>query len=223
MCRFLMVKSEHPIRPLPFLERFAEMCRRSKSFDGDWQGDGWGIGMAMNGVQSGWSIHKSVQPIWEDRHVFDGFPESSRFVVQARSASFPHHKAEIRYNQPFVDDLHTFVFNGMVKKVSLPFQVEGEIGSQKIWAILRRLLSDLPPRGALLELKKLLDQHSQTIQALNIGLADRECLYAYCYFTRHPDYYRLYSYESASLKMIVSEPMEGYSFCPLPLDEVVTF
>ena len=43
MCRFLLAKSENPIKPKTILEQFSIMAQKNKTYDGDWQGDGWGF------------------------------------------------------------------------------------------------------------------------------------------------------------------------------------
>lgn len=221
MCRFLMIKSPTPFQPKDILRSFARMAEKSRSFNGDWQGDGWGIGW-LNGEQC-WQLTKSLLPVWEDEDFFGTIPESRMFIVHARSASFPEHQKNLEYNQPFIKGRLAFVFNGFVRGVSLPYPVSGSLGSEKIWNILRNLLEESSPLDALSRIKCLLQNHSRRIQALNIGLSDGGKMYALCYFRNHPEYYKLYSHESHSLRLICSEPLEGFDFVPLLSDRRVAF
>ena len=126
------------------------MAKNSKSLDGDWQGDGWGI--AWQSRDLGWNLKKSVHPIWDEEEVFSQIPKTRLFFVHARSSSFLHHKKVLAYNQPFICDPFVFVFNGLLREVSFPYRVAGNIGSQKIWKIFTDLLQQSSPKEALLQL-----------------------------------------------------------------------
>lgn len=221
MCRFLMIKSQNELQPEEFLMSFSEMAEKSKALDGDWQGDGWGIGWLDKNQQ--WHIKKSIHPIWEDESHFRQISKSTHYLVHARSASFPTHKNNPDFNQPFIEGQHAFLFNGLIKGVSLPYPTPGKIGSQKIWSILSGLINQSSPEVAFLELRELLLKHSRSIQAMNIGLSDGNKMYAFCHYEKFPEYYNLHYYESDELKMVSSEPLEGYSFSPTPNDIAITF
>ena len=156
MCRFLLVKSKKSVKPHKFLASFALMAKKSKAYDGDWQGDGWGIVWMAN---KKWNIFKSLSPIWEDEHKFPDFPSTTIFAIHARSASFPQHKNNLEYNQPFINDSTVFVFNGLLKGVNLPYKVPGIIGAQKIWFLLKHELKNNSPVKALVKVKNLLGFH----------------------------------------------------------------
>ena len=64
MCRFLLLSSQAPIEVGEVVEQFARMCERSTCLDGDWQGDGWGV--AWWEAEAGWSLHRSLAPIWTE-------------------------------------------------------------------------------------------------------------------------------------------------------------
>ncbi len=216
MCRFMAVKSESPIDPHPFLASFAEMCRNSKSYDGDWQGDGWGVGtVSHTNGKPRWLTKKSLRPIWEEADAFRSIPDSRMILAHARSASFPEHKGIMEFCQPFVGEEYAFVFNGLLKGVSLPFAAEGRIGSQKMWSILHSLLKGHSPSSAFECLITTMKANTRSIQAMNIGACDADHIYVYSYFTRHPEYYRLHQYSSTSLKIVCSEPLEGFDFFPV--------
>jgi len=221
MCRFLMIKSQAAFQPKEIMSSFARMAQKSRAYDGDWQGDGWGIGWPEKGAF--WRLKKSVQPIWTEQDTFSKVPESSLFLVHARSSSFPEHKNNLSYNQPFSEGRYAFLFNGMIRGVGLPFSVPGEIGSHKIWNVLLRLIEKKTPESALSRLKELLLKHSRCIQALNLGLSDGRKMYSLCYYEKHPEYYHLHIFDSRKLKMISSEPLEGYDFRPVDPERSVVF
>ena len=202
MCRFLLVKSIKPINPFKLLQSFSSMAKKSKAYDGDWQGDGWGIAWI---TKNSWYSYKSLSPIWDEPRKFQDFPETSIFAVHARSASFPRHKNNLFYNQPFINPPWIFVFNGLLKGVSLPSLIPGEIGAQKIWYLLQKQLAKNQPGAALEKIKKLLVENTKELQALNIGLADKNNLYALCFYNRFPSYYQLHYLINKDITAICSE------------------
>lgn len=216
MCRFLLFKSQIPQIPQKIIKAFSDMAKKSKAFDGDWQGDGWGISWLDN---NDWKSYKSVQPIWEDS-VRDTLSFSSKiFLIHARSASFPQHKNNKEYNQPFINSKMAFVFNGLIKGVSL--HLPGVIGSQKIWALLQKKLLTMTPEKALQETQRIISKNSKTVQALNMGIADKDNIYALCYYSIHTDYYSLHYSKTDERSIISSEPIDGFDFARLSKGEVV--
>ncbi|PIQ70244.1 hypothetical protein COS55_01930 [Candidatus Shapirobacteria bacterium CG03_land_8_20_14_0_80_40_19] len=216
MCRFLLAKFENPTKPEELLKEFSSMAKKSKAYDGDWQGDGWGISWVDE--KGLWQTRKSLLPVWEEGNTFESFPKTLILAAHARSASFPNQKGVIEYNQPFVDEPYVFVFNGLLKKVSLSSRIPGEIGSQKIWFLLRKLLKRLPPLEALKKVKNVLREGAVDLQALNIGLCDKKNLYLLNYYSQYPDYYRLYLLDHLGKKIICSEKLVGFDdFKPSPL------
>jgi len=206
MCRFLLAKSKTPISPKALLDSFSSMAQKSKAYDGDWQGDGWGISWLENNQ---WFTQKSLLPIWTEKNKFSHFPQTTLFVIHARSASFPAHKNNLGFNQPFVNHPNSFVFNGFLKGVSLSSSLPGDIGAQKIWSLLRQLLNRHPPLEALDKLKEIILKNTRQVQALNIGLADQKNIYVLNYSSKHKKYYRLHYFEDDRLKLICSEPLSG--------------
>ena len=206
MCRFLLVKSKKPLKPKELLIKFAEMARKSRADDGDRQDDGWGMAWVDN--QKQWQLKKSLFPIWKKVNSFDNFPSTKIFVVHARSASFPKDKGILAYNQPYIDGEYSFVFNGLLRRVSLP-KVPGDIGAEKIWYLLKRELKKNNVHHALEKTKKLLLENSKEIVAFNIGLAtSKGKIYSSCYFTKHPEYYQLHTLKNQSLETICSEVLK---------------
>ncbi len=219
MCRFLVLKSVRPVAPRPFLEQFADMAERSHAPDGDRQSDGWGISWMAGG--NGWQVAKFLSPIWEDAPLFDRFPECTSLCVHARSASFPHHKANLAFNQPYISDSYAFLFNGLLTGVSLPGAIPGEIGSQKLWSLLSLYLSTQTPDSSLRSLQATMDKSSRRIQAFNVALCDQKNIYGYCEYESHGEYYHLQYHVSPGLAVISSEGLEGVPFSPVPLKKVL--
>ena len=209
MCRFLLSKSTEKQETTQLLESFANMAQKSKAYDGDWQGDGWGASWWNEGK---WEQYVSLKPVWEDRTIFSFIPSTNLLVLHARSASFSKDKESIGYNQPFVKGKYAFVFNGLLKGVSIPYSLEGSIGSQKIWSLVQKYLVNDSPKIALEKTVRELNKHTRSIQALNIGLSDGKNIYAYTQYAMHPEYYHLGHSTSKEMTLVVSEQIEGYGF-----------
>ena len=220
MCRFLMVRSAAPLAPAGLLEDFAVMAEASRAPDGDRQADGWGAAWPDGG--GGWHSYKSTAPVWEDRSAFGAIPPASLFIVHARSASFPSQKGILAYNQPFVSGPFAFVFNGMLLGVSLPLRAPGDIGAQKIWALLSlRLTASAVPGEALAATAEFLERHTRSLQGLNLGLSDGVRAYALCRYESGGAYYQMYRHDSPGFGLISSEPLRSFDFVPVPKDEVI--
>lgn len=218
MCRFLAVKSKKPINPLPLLNSFAQMAEKSRAFDGDWQGDGWGISWLDD--NNNWQLYKSLKPIWEVVQSIE-LPKSTKlFLVHARSASFPQHKDNIEFNQPFINDLYSYVFNGLLKGVTL--SLPGIIGAQKIWHLLQNQLIKHYPQKALKRTKEILSKNSKELHATNIAYSDKKNIYALCYYSKHEKYYQLHHHKNENMQFICSEPLSGYSFTPISSNQIIT-
>lgn len=202
MCRFLLVQTKKPVKPQSYLVKFSEMARVSRALDGDWQGDGWGLAWIDN--SGNWQVTKSLMPIWEEKKTFDSFCETTLFLVHARSATFPRHKNILEFNQPYITQDYAFVFNGHLIGVTLQ-NIPGNIGAEKIWYLLQKELQKMGPQEALEKIKEMLIQNSKQIVALNIGLATKTRIYSVSYFTKHPEYYTLYTYTSPAQNVICSE------------------
>src|SRR3989339_300826 len=217
MCRFLLAKSKQPISPKKILSSFAKMAENSKAFDGDWQGDGWGFSWLENNK---WQFYKSIEPVWKEKEKFSKFPQSHIFSIHARSASFPQHKNNIKYNQPYTNESYSYVFNGLLKGVAL--SLPGDIGAQKIWQLFNNYLKKDNLTQALNKTADILKKNSQNIQALNIGVAGKNTISAYCHYTKHPDYYSLQYSDSSDVKIICSEVIDGHNFKSLPTNSLIT-
>jgi predicted glutamine amidotransferase len=216
-----MIKSQTSFEARPWLEAFADMSEASRAPDGDRQADGWGVSW-ING-DGGWHGLKSIAPIWTEREAFRSVTESRILLAHARSASFPDQKGVLDYSQPFVEGRHAFVFNGLLRGVSLPAPGGGGIGSQKIWNLLINLLEREEPGRSLERLAQILDKRSREISALNIGLCDGDRMYAYCRYADFPEYYHLQMATSPGLTAVCSEPLAGKGFAPAPTRTVLAF
>lgn len=211
MCRFLLVKSQTPIFPQELILKFAKMSYKSRAPDGDIQGDGWGF--AYLNPKDKWITDKSLNSIWDDTKTFSRYPKSQIFTVHARSAMLKSQKNTLRYNQPYVNKKYCYVFNGFLRGVSLKENPEGEIGAQKIWSLLRKSLKkDSEEKEALRNTKDILEVGTKKLCGLNIGLANKESIAALCYHQNNHQYYTLYYFKNAALKIICSEPLEGFGF-----------
>ncbi len=180
------------------------MSKASKALDGDWQGDGFGIAW-LDGSDV-WQVQKSLQPIWEEKASFTQVPVTKTLIAHARSASFPHHKGLIEFNQPYIIGDAVFVFNGLVKGVTIP-NIPGKIGAEKICSLVREALQSFAPQEALEHVKRRLLDNSKEIVALNIGLATKDGIYSLNHFSRHPEYYSLHMWEQEGRRFICSEPL----------------
>jgi len=218
MCRFLIAKSTKKFIPESLLNSFADMAQKSRTFDGDLQKDGWGMSWWNNGT---WEQYVSMKPIWEDTHMFSYAPESTCFAVHARSASFADHENIIAYNQPFIRDKYSFVFNGLLKGVRLPYKLEGTIGSQKIFSLIDRFLKTMPTKKALEKAVESINTHTRFVQALNIGICDGSKIYAYTQYAKHPQYYHLQYSNENDMQIVSSEAIARSDFSPLAKERVI--
>lgn len=219
MCRLLMVKSKLPMQPQSRLQDFALMCQKSRTLDGDWQGDGWGI--AWLDSQNKWQLKKSLSPIWEDQEKFKNIPKTKLFVSHARSASFSEQKGVIDYNQPYINSGYCFVFNGMLKGVKLRKKIKGEIGAQKIWRLLQWRLKTDHPSQALKNVYEFLKSNTREIEGLNIGLATKDSLFALCDQNCNQEYFALRLMKKKAQQIVCSEEIGPYKFRQMKAGEIV--
>lgn len=196
MCRFIVVKSKREIEITPYLEKFAYICKHSKVY----QGDGWGLASLEERKVR---LYKSINPIWKDR--LDKFGRTSFFVAHARS-SFSQQYTGLKYNMPFWDGEHVFVFNGELRGVRL--NVKGEIGAKKIF----NLIKSFQNGDMLVTIKnvvELLKIKTRNIKAINFVISDLKRIYVNSYFTEDPEYFSLYYKRKDGMLLISSEPLPG--------------
>lgn len=213
MCRFLVLQSKEKININELIFDFAKAAKKCISFDGDWQGDGWG--MCWLNDDNEWILHKSIAPIWEEEKIFASAPPTKSLLIHARSASFEKHKNNLDFNQPYLNNSYAYVFNGLIKGIKLPYSVEGKIGAQKIWSLLQKYLKEQitnKEEMALLNLQETLIKYSKEIQATNIVFCNSYNMYCLSIYNAYPDYYQLMIYNSGKLKIISSLRLKKYNF-----------
>lgn len=215
MCRFLLIKSKKPIKSDPFLRDFAKMCKNNTQ----WQGDGWGAAQMLD--TGSWILDKSLKPIWEDKDKFKKIPISKLLVVHARWASFDYQKGDIEFNQPYIDDDICFVFNGLLSGVR--FSAPGEIGSQKIFNLLKSRLKKDDGATALKKVHKLLKENSREISGLNIGLVVDGRFHVLCDFEERPEYFTVRYYMDDDLTIVCSEEIGNYKWKSMKKGEIKKF
>jgi predicted glutamine amidotransferase len=211
MCRFLLLSSQEPCDVRQVVEQFARMCEQSTCLDGDWQGDGWG--MAWWQENTGWHVHRSLAPVWTEADCARQVPGTRRLVVHARAASFPQHKGDLAFAQPYVDGPYAFVFNGLIEGVRLPrgMKIPGAIGAEKIWYLVRqRLAQGLTLQDALASGYAFLERRSRRIQACNMGLSDSRRAVSHNGNPTGHGYYQLFQAQREGVHLICSEPFGAW-------------
>lgn len=220
MCRFLIVRSKEKINPVDFLNPLSDLSEKSTAPNGDRQWDGWGVSWMENDK---WKVRKSLKPMWEDKAEFKKIPATNMLVAHARGSGFIKDTGDIEFNQPFIDQKMCYVFNGTIYKVKLTIPLEGKIGSQKIFSLLKLKLKYNDPEAALKTVDKLILRNSEKIEGLNIGLVIGKNIYALNQYAAHKEYYALYYYESPDLTMVCSEPFGQYEWKKFSKGEVKSF
>lgn len=219
MCRFLIVKSKTPLAPHTLLADFARMCQASRTPEGDWQGDGWGMAWQKKGR---WQLNKSLKPIWQDQDSFRQFSPTNLFLVHARSASFTDQKGILEYNQPYTDGNLAFVFNGLIRGVKFNSPVPGKIGAQKIlWLLKNQLKDSFSLRSVLKNLHQLLLDSSTSLRGLNVGFIQGNTVAALCAYNENPDYFTLYYFKNQNLSIICSQPIGNYQYSKMQPGEII--
>jgi predicted glutamine amidotransferase len=224
MCRLLLIKTNKIQSQTNLLMEFAQMCKKSKAPDGDWQGDGFGI--TWLNYNNSWETIKSTLPIWEKPEIINEVPNTNIVLVHARSATFKNqlNVGDTSFNQPFSDDKYAYIFNGHLEGVKLKFPVRGKTGAEKLWNLLNIKLTYTQPIIALNELlqERVLDTNK--IYAMNIGLSDKKNIYALCKYLPNeiiPDYHKLHYYSNDKIKLIVSEPIGGFNYSKALNPEII--
>lgn len=220
MCRFLLARSDLGALPEDLPAQFAAMCEKSRTLDEDRQGDGYGLAWQIDG---NWHSHKSLAPIWQEPAIIEHLAETNLLVAHARSASFNEHKGKIEFNQPFIEGNFCFVFNGLIRKVKLPYPVPGEIGSQKIFSLLNQLNKQDNLLQSLDDLGRLLSEHAHEISGMNIGVVAQRSFYVLSMSRPAQRYFTLYKLVSRQLTLICSEPLEFGSWQPIQSDLPIRF
>ncbi|MCA9385207.1 class II glutamine amidotransferase [Candidatus Dojkabacteria bacterium] len=201
MCRILAVQKTTPTQPQKLLYSFAEMCKKSRTPDGDRQGDGWGI--AWLDEATTWKSYKSTSPVWEDTKIFEQLPETRLFIVHARSKSFETDSVDEAFNQPYLSNTIACAFNGELHGVMIP--AEGKIGAEKIFSLVQKYKSE-NLTTTLQKLNQQLDIGVKEVIGSNIVVSDSSALYALCkHWGKTPDYHTIRYIHDSQTTIICSE------------------
>lgn len=220
MCRFLIVNSNKEILPLDLLTQFAAMCKKSIAPDGETQRDGFGVSWKENNK---WKTVKSISPIWKDQKLFNQIPETRLFMAHARSASFSLGKDNLEFNQPFTDGDLGFVFNGTIRKMKTSLKLEGEIGSQKLFSLIKLFSKKVSGKSILEKVRNFILAKAESIDGMNIGFVDKNSIHLLCQYSDHADYFTLFYFESDEILIISSEEFGGYQWRSLKNREIKKF
>ncbi len=198
MCRLLYVNSKEEFIISDYLEKFSEISKGSKEF----QGHGWGLAYLQDDE---WKYYKNVNPIWESD--FSQFGSSKRIIGHARSA-FKDEGIAVENNMPFYDDKYIFIFNGQLSGVKI--KEEGRIGAEKIFNYIKRFdkgnIKDAIEKGT-----EIIKKKSSYIRAMNIIIADLEAAYVSSHFNEDEEYFTMHAKLSSNSVVICSDPFIGES------------
>lgn len=219
MCRLLITKAKEKKDMSDVLSGFADMAEKSRTSDGDRQGDGWGVCWREGGA---WKCYRSLKPVWKDRESFSEVPNTDLLVAHARSATFADTKGDVSLNQPFVSGDYAYVFNGHLRGVSLS-GVKGRIGSEKIWNLIQREMERKSPADALETVYRLIKKNTKIIFGANIVVVSDFGIWAVSTTEQEGDYFTLRKSLSDREFIISSEEISGYSFEKLKKDKVTEY
>lgn len=219
MCRFLLAKTPTPSDHNQLLKDFVQMAKKSKTTEGDRQGDGWGYSWLDE--NNTWQSYHSLKPIWQDDRSLPLVPPTTQLIVHARSASFERHKGKLSYNQPYLEKKYAFVFNGLIKGVKLKHQVPGEIGAQKIFNLILQNLQTQTPESALKKVHHFIKSNSKEVKGFNIGFSDSHNIYCLSDYSSNKKYFQLHYFNGEKIKIICSEQIGDFNWQKVPAEQVV--
>jgi len=187
MCRLLTVRSETPFPTMPHLEKFADIARNSKEY----QGHGWGCAyLDETGI---WRFYKNINPVWEDD--LSQFGGTTLLVAHARSA-FEDRDIVIDNNMPFFDGRTVFIFNGELRGVKI--REQGRIGAEKIFNFVRRFDKG-DTLKALEKAVRIIKKRTRYIRGMNIIMVNDEAIFVSSFFNEDEDYFTLRYVEGKEL------------------------
>jgi glutamine amidotransferase len=193
VCRLLTIKSETPFAIKPHLNKFAEIAKNSKEY----QGHGWGC--AYLNETGGWKFYKNINPVWQNG--FNQFGETTLLVVHARSA-FEDRDIVVENNMPFFDGRTVFIFNGELRGVKI--RAEGRIGAEKIFNYIRRFDKG-DTRQALEKAVGIIRKRTRYIRGMNIIMVNETGIFVSSYFTEDVEYFTM-NYKEGRGLVICSAP-----------------
>jgi glutamine amidotransferase len=191
MCRLLVVKAEDEFDIDPYLEKFAEISKNSKEY----QGHGWGCARLDGGR---WKIYKNIRPVWEDS--LEEFGRTTLLLAHARSA-FMDRDIVIENNMPFDNGEHVFIFNGELRGVRI--KAKGRIGAEKIFNYIRNFYKG-DMREAIEKAVPIIKKRTKRIRAMNFVIADKRNVYVSSSFNEDRDYFTLRKKETEGGLVICS-------------------
>jgi hypothetical protein len=203
MCRFLLYNSAEKKDINPLMNDFSQMCKDSKNF----QGDGWGV-IYKDGDEL--ILHRSLNPIWEDDFEL---PNTEFALFHARFAHGASTKGDVENNQPFHKDGSLFVFNGLLRRVSL--DIPGKIGAEKV-------LNFVLQEGVENAVSEMVE-HSALVKSINFLLIQGQTCIANCYHSIDPEYFELRKYQSDEELLITSYDLPSWDFDRIKHGEVQEF
>ena len=206
MCRFLMVKSKKNLSIAELIFEFAQKSKESR----EWQGDGWGVSWLDS--KNKWRVSKSLSPIWENVKALAKVPESKIFLVHARSSSSDKDKDCLEYNQPFIREKIALVFNGSIIGMRTSVKIPGKIGSQKIFHLIEKCIPNYGIEDAIRKTRIMIEHNSREIEALNIGICDKEKFYLLCRHNGDEDYYGIRYFKDGKITIVCSEQISTFPF-----------
>lgn len=191
-----MLERRGGVEPGPHLDAFRALSKNSPEY----QGHGWGC--AWLNPDRSWSLHHSIQPVWEDTR---SFPETTLFLAHARSA-FRDEGITVRNNMPFCDGSRVFLFNGELRGVRI--KAEGRIGAEKIFNTLRKFnpddISEAVRRGV-----EVINKRTRYVRAMNFFLADSGTVRIYSQFSENPDYFQLRGTTCDDVRVVCSQTYDS--------------
>lgn len=218
MCRFLVARSKYNINMQSIIKDFAFMAQKSRTHDGDRQADGWGVAWLAD---SKWKSFKSLKPIWQDFEIFKNIPKTKLLVVHARSATYTRTIGEIEFNQPFVNGEYVYVFNGHLRGVRLRRAVDGNIGSQKIWSLIKKEMKSKSAFDVLDSVYQLVKQNTKQIIGLNIGIISTKGMLFVSNSEKDDEYFRLRVAKTKDKILVCSEEIGKYNFTKMKQGKII--
>ncbi|UCD82053.1 MAG: hypothetical protein JSW26_11690, partial [Desulfobacterales bacterium] len=179
MCRLLTVRSQTPFAITPHLEKFADIARNSKEY----QGHGWGC--ACRDASGRWKFYRNIKPVWEDD--LTRFGASTLLVAHARSA-FEDRDIVVGNNMPFSDGRTVYIFNGELRGVKI--REEGRIGAEKIFNYIRRFDKG-DTRQALEKATGIIKKRTRYIRGMNIIMIHEGGIFVSSFFNEDEDYFTM--------------------------------
>ena len=193
MCRLLTVRSQTPFAIGPHLEKFAQIAKNSREY----QGHGWGCAYLDHAGH--WQFYRNIKPVWQDDP--SRFGETTLLVVHARSA-FEDKDIVVENNMPFFDGRTVYIFNGELRGVKI--REEGRIGAEKIFNYIRRF-DKADTQQALTRAVAIIKKRTRHIRGMNIIMVNETGIFLSSYFTEDESYFTM-SYRQGNGLVICSDP-----------------